>query len=203
MPVVTGIGHETDTTLADCVADHRAATPTAAASAVIPVRKDLEQEIEQLRQMLGAAMTRRLEREHAQLRHVRVTMGQQLTLRVAQARRVLDRQGRDLLAAPATRIAGARLLLEQANGAIRANLKRAVERARSTRDLLEEQVMARSPLATLERGYALALDDGGRVLASTAEFTTDREFTLRLHDGEVHVRVVSAAPLLLEDPYTP
>lgn len=203
VPVVTGIGHETNTTLADCVADHRAATPTAAASVVIPIRKELEKEIEQLRHVLGAAMTRRLEREQAQLRHVRITMGQQLTLRVAQSRRVLDGHGRDIVAAPAKRIAGARLLVEQANGAIRAHLTLALERARSTRDLLDEQVIARSPFATLERGYALALVAGGRVLASTAEFTTDREFTLRLRDGEVRVRVVAEASRLIEESHTP
>lgn len=203
VPVVTGIGHETDTTLADCVADHRAATPTAAASVVIPIRKELEKEIEQLRHVLGAAMTRRLEREQAQLRHVRVSMGQQLALRVEQSRRVLDGQGRDLSAAPAKRIADARLLVEQSKGAIRTYLQRALERSRATRDLLEEQVLALGPLATLERGYGLALDDGGTVLASVTKLTKDREFTLRFRDGEVRVRVVAEASHLIEESHTP
>lgn len=203
VPVVTGIGHETDTTLADCVADHRAATPTAAASAVIPVRKHLAREIEQLRHSLGAAMTRRLEREHAQLRHVRVSMGQQVTLRVEQSRRALDRQERDLVAAPARQMAGARLVVEQARNAIRVHLQRAVERGRATHGLLEDQVRTLDPLATLGRGYALALDDDGSVLASAAEFSRDREFTLRLRDGGVRVRVVTEASVVLDGSHTP
>lgn len=193
-PVVTGIGHEIDITLADRVADLRAATPTAAATAVIPMRKHLEEELDRLRQQLSTAVTQRLEREHAQLRHVRVSMGQHVTLRVEQSRRSLDRHERELLAAPARQVAGARLMLEQAESAIRTHLQRALQGGRATRDLPARQLVALGPSAILDRGYAVALDDEGRVMARKADFPQQREFTLRLRDGAVRAQVLSAVP---------
>jgi exodeoxyribonuclease VII large subunit len=60
---------------------------------------------------------------------------------------------------------------------------------------LAGRLHALSPLATLERGYAVARDADGRTLASVADFSRDREFTLRLRDGEVdaHARAVRTA----------
>ena len=67
LPVVTGVGHEDDTTIADLVADYRAATPTAAVVALLPDRHHLLPSLQQQRALLRQAMSHRLEQEHLRL----------------------------------------------------------------------------------------------------------------------------------------
>ena len=67
LPVVTGVGHEDDTTIADLVADYRAATPTAAVVALLPDRHHLLLSLQQQRALLRQAMSHRLEQEHLRL----------------------------------------------------------------------------------------------------------------------------------------
>ena len=191
VPVITGIGHETDVTLADCVADLRAATPTAAAMAAIPIRTELEGEADRRRQQLFAAVSRRLEQGHMQLRHARGSMGQNVALRVEHARRMLDRHQRELLTAPSKQVTRARLQFDRAEAAIHAHLTGALDRSRAARNVVAGQLAALDPAAVLERGYALVLDDAQAVLGSAAAFIPGRLVTLRLHDGDVRVQVVA------------
>jgi exodeoxyribonuclease VII large subunit len=150
VPTVSAVGHEIDVTLCDLVADVRAATPSAAAEAVVPVGADV------------AADVRRLA---VGLRHA-------MALRLADA----DDERRRLADALARR-AG-----------------RGVERREARVRELAGRLHALSPLATLGRGYAVALDDAGRTLGSAAAFAPGADFGLLLRDGRVRATTLSVAP---------
>ncbi len=90
LPVVSGIGHEDDTTIADLVADHRAATPTAALVALLPDRRQARPALQQLRRHLGQLLRLRLQGEHQQLGRLQERLGQ------LHPRGLLERRREDL-----------------------------------------------------------------------------------------------------------
>ena len=145
IPVVSAVGHETDVTIADLVADLRAATPSVAAETVVPDRTALEREFATVRARMAGAAKRRF--------------------RLAAGR--LESAQRDL-------VYGTRAALRRRNDQL----------AR-----LAGKLEALSPLAALARGYAVALDDTGKVLRSANDFENVDAFTLRVTDGRIRSRV--------------
>jgi exodeoxyribonuclease VII large subunit len=142
IPTISAVGHEVDVTIADLVADHRAATPSAAAEAAVPVYDELV----------------------AQLRTLGGTIASATHQRLRDAGRELRQLARDI--------------------AVRS--QRSVERRRARLQEVAGRLEALSPLATLARGYAVALGDRGGALPSAALFTTGMPFALLLRDGRVH-----------------
>ena len=163
LPVISAVGHEIDVTIADLVADHRAATPSAAAEAAVPD---------------GAALRDAL---------------RPLLVRLARALRgAVDRRGRRIEDAGVSLERGVRgrlLPLRQRTLTYEEGLGRAVshriERSRQALRAAAGRLEALSPLAVLGRGYAVALGGGGRVLRRVTDFTPGDPFTLRLADGRV------------------
>lgn len=163
VPVVSGVGHETDVTICDLVADLRAATPSAAAEAVAPDRDWVEKRLEGLGHRLGRglsvqARTRRWRLERA---------GDGLFL-----------GGRRQVGAWRDRLDVARYRL--ASG-VRTRIRRDAGRLAEAAAALE----ALSPLATLARGYAVPLDRDGCLLRTIRDFPPGRDFSLRVADGYV------------------
>ncbi len=165
-PTVAAVGHETDVTLAELVADLRAPTPSAAAESVVPDRAELRLRLDAAAGALGAAVTRRLEYATERLSHGSTRLAGAVDRRVAAA---LER-----LRGAATRMRGT---AEARLGAREADLGRLVA-----------ALEALSPLKVLERGYAVARDQAGKVLRRTADFPAGLAFRLRVADGEVPAR---------------
>lgn len=160
VPVVSAVGHEVDVSLCDLVADLRAATPTAAAEAVVPVRFELLAEVDTARHRLRSAAQRR----------------------VAALRLGVDAKG-GRLRHPSARVAE----LRQGADRCAARLERAL-RARATlpaRRLaaLASALDALSPLAVLERGYSLVTATDGRLVRDAAQLRVGDRVTLRFHRG--------------------
>jgi exodeoxyribonuclease VII large subunit len=208
LPVVSGVGHEVDVTIADFAADQRAATPSAAAERVAPDATALRRQRERLRRRLHAAaqgllrrrrqqqaaLAARLRRQHPERRlqqlqqrrdelEVRLHRCGGRTLADGQARL---RQARTRLerASPAARIARLRERLGQAEsrlrGAVRADLDRRDARTAS----LARALQAVSPLATLGRGYALVRRaDDGRAVTDAAQVAPMDALDVRLARG--------------------
>lgn len=212
-PVVSGVGHETDFTIADFVADLRAATPTAAAEAVTPDGPALRRQVDALRERLHRAIGRTLQQDWQRLdgldrrrgaAHPQRRLGEfdqrlgglQRQLRRSAQRR-LERELRrtEGLAArlaarhPAPRLreaAGRRDALDQR---LRMSMAQSLERAASRLGEHARALDAVSPLAVLDRGYAVLLGDDDRLLSRRGDFAPGRTLRARVRDFTVHARV--------------
>jgi exodeoxyribonuclease VII large subunit len=207
IPVISAVGHETDFTIIDFVADLRAPTPSAAAELVIRSRQDVEEQAEGLRQRLTRAMRYRLlmgrqaltelAQHGAFARMVDAINRRQQNLddlknRLERSQRyILEQQRRRLeVAAAAVRhydvrriLAGIRKELD-ARVATLASVTRTVLLLRTGKlNQLEGQLQALSPLAILDRGYALVFDSSGMLLKDAAGVRPGDEISARLAKG--------------------
>jgi exodeoxyribonuclease VII large subunit len=168
VPVIAAVGHETDFTIADFVADRRAPTPSAAGEIAVPDGASLEARLDEARRRLRTA-----------LRHRVQTLQQQAD----EARRRLPRALRRRAEAMAQRTDEAERGLERAMRSLLEDRRRDVAEAAR---LLESL----SPGSVLERGYAVAEDpETGDVVASTREVQIDDPLRVRLRDGELGTRI--------------
>lgn len=159
-PVVSAVGHETDTTLADYVADVRAPTPSAAAELIVPDEREERARVASLLAASGYALARRAERARGQLADLSERM---------------DRRSPDL---QSERVRVERFLHEaQALAAQRLAQQRAVVISATGR------LDALSPLATLARGYAIVQDADGGVVERAQALASGQRVRLRFQDG--------------------
>jgi exodeoxyribonuclease VII large subunit len=213
IPVMAAIGHETDFTIIDFVADLRAPTPSAAAELVIRSRQEIEEQAESLRLRLARAMRYRLLMARQTLTQVAqhgafarmmdgINQRQQrlddLRFRLEKAQRRLVEQHRRRWerASGAVRhydvrrvLAGIRQELEARNQAMGAAMKTALLRRRARLEQLEHALQALSPVAILERGYALVFDASGNLVKDAAQVESGEEITARLAKGTLSARV--------------
>jgi exodeoxyribonuclease VII large subunit len=167
-PVVTAVGHETDTTLVDHAADVRAATPTDAAHRVVP-------EIGEQRQLVAGL--------RARARHV-------LTVRLEQQERWLESvRTRPVLAAPERLLHGRADDVAALRDRARRTLTHRVEAAERDLEHSRARVAALSPAATLQRGYAVVQRADGALVRDPAEVGDDERLLVRVAGGRLPVRV--------------
>jgi exodeoxyribonuclease VII large subunit len=212
VPVVSAVGHEIDVTIADLVADARAATPTAAAELVVPRRIDLERTVEARRSALDLAMRRRLEAHrrhlrslHARLRdprrEVRSARGEAVDIDVRlrrAARRALVAARESLMtveermwfASPVRQLQGERARIADAVPRLSASIRHRREIAGERVARLSASLSSLSPLAVLERGYAVVWKEGAeRPLRAAAEASVGDGLRIRLARGRLRARV--------------
>jgi len=217
VPTVVGIGHETDVTIAELVADARAATPSNAAEMVIPDREALASELEALRRRLDRSVETRIDQGRLRLERLRRRVSDPRH-HVASARARLDALYGRAEDAMSARLAGERhrmnVLLERlraqdARSRLAESRRRLDAAASRLRVVGPELTQARrlelaragakldslSPLRVLERGYAIALHERtGRALTSTEDVSAGDALTLRLASGTLHAEVKSVLP---------
>jgi exodeoxyribonuclease VII large subunit len=171
-PVVSAIGHEPDQPLLDLVADVRAATPTDAAKRVVPDMAEEVGRINAARGRLDLAMAGRLQREQAMLVSLRSRPA------LADPRSLFD-----------SREAEVADLTARAARALSHRLDRAGD------DIAHQRARARalSPLATLQRGYAVLQDDAGHVVTSVVGAAAGASVSVRVADGRIAATVTSAS----------
>ncbi len=189
-PVVVGVGHETDVTLAEFAADVRAATPSVAAELVVPSRDD---QVARLR-VLSTRLTGSAQRAIADPRR-RLT-AERRALDGLHPRAYLDaeRERIGLLLDRATRTTQGRLEVERgrlarADDRLPMLLTGRLARARSDLARQEAELSALGPFATLERGYAIVRDTEGRIVRDAAQLALADAVSVRLARGEVDARV--------------
>ena len=170
IPVVSCVGHETDFTIADFVADLRAPTPSAAAELVVPEKEALLRDVRVLAERLPAALRGLYEQRAQRVDELssRIAPGLRSLLRLLE-----ERLGR---AASAPGRAARNLLVEKGK-----DLER-----------LAAQLDALSPLKVLGRGYAIVFKQG-RAVRSASEVRADDRVRVRVHQGEFQARVEEAA----------
>ena len=213
-PVIVGVGHESDVTIADFAADLRAPTPTAAAELAAPERASLAQGIEERVTQLNRIMRGRLQQVQQRLDYSQRALArprapvqalaarvQALAMRAGHAlsRRVAGLQRRsDELSARARRavprLEGRDHLLQRRAGAL-ANGARHLLRERQKRlQMLAARLQALDPHAVLARGYALATDAGGRIVTDATRLAAGDLLQLRFARGSAGARVLSTEP---------
>ena len=168
IPVISAVGHEPDVTIADFVADLRAATPSNAAELAVPDQNEVYAALLGSRQRLEQTMRQRLLRSRQQLE--RLGKSRMLTdpkAYVQDKRVLLDYQSRRMSQAMANLLAGKR-----------ANAGR-----------LAAALDAMSPLKVLGRGYAIAQKADGGIIAQIGDAAPGERFRLRVSDGELPCRV--------------
>jgi exodeoxyribonuclease VII large subunit len=171
VPVVSGVGHEVDVTIADLAADVRAPTPSAAAALAVPERAVLVARIERDTRRLFAAGRRAFER-----------FGDRHT-RAHEALRVH---------APFERLRARRLRLEAARRALEDAARRTTERRLARLRSGAARLDALSPLAVLGRGYAIVLrSEGGAVVRRASELAPGDALRIRLASGELDAAVTA------------
>ena len=189
IPVVVGVGHESDTTLADLAADLRAATPTAAAELAAASRDDLLAELHGAAHRLLRAQRRQFD-NHAQ----RVD---RTAMRLAKPGRIVERQARWLASleqrgATALRAAlaeGRRVAQARADRLARA-LHRRLEREASRLATAAHRLQALDPRRVLGRGYAWVTDEAARPLVSARQLQCGQRVHAVWSDGSASVDVV-------------
>ena len=193
LPIVAGIGHETDVTIADFVADVRAPTPTAAAQLVVPDRRVWLQRLALLAQRFGSAMRRKLADDAAQLRarHERLQRAHP-GARLAQHVQRLDEFELRLRRALDAQLRAAHTSLQPLSGRINAAWTRALTAASTRLELAARALHTVSPLATLERGFAIVVHAGdGTLIRSAAEVSVGADIEARLANGVLSARVTA------------
>jgi exodeoxyribonuclease VII large subunit len=173
IPTISGVGHETDFTIADLVADARAATPTAAAALATPDHAACVRRVEELRIRLSRALKRRLDRGRERLE------GVERRRAALTAERALD---------------GRRRRLDDLRGRLERAACRLLERRQAALSAAAGCLDALSPLKVLSRGYAVCRTASGEVVTRVAQAAVGAELELSLVDGCAAVRVEATAP---------
>ncbi|HVI55314.1 MAG TPA: exodeoxyribonuclease VII large subunit [Luteibacter sp.] len=212
VPVVSAVGHEVDFTIADFVADLRAATPSAAAELLVPDGADLTRQLDRLRQRMTTLVTRRLQAAAQRADHwqARLTaqrpqarlardaqrlegLRRRMLVSVAQANALrharLDRlQARLSAQHPKGRLAPSLLRIAQLRQRMATAMSRRLERDRLRLAEQARTLHAVSPLATLERGYAIVFDRRDAVVKHAGGVAVGERLRVMLGDGELKVR---------------
>ncbi len=169
LPVISAVGHETDFTIADFVADMRAPTPSVAGELVAENLLEWAGTLTQLKSRLLKAMNRHIEKNRMAL---------------TQAAARLLRSG------PENQVADMRLYLDALQDRMLRGMRFEIERQRSRVESVSRRLDALNPLGVLKRGYVLAEDKSGGLVRSAAEAEAAGTMKLKFHDGEVIVSVI-------------
>jgi exodeoxyribonuclease VII large subunit len=213
IPVISGVGHETDFTIADFVADVRASTPSAAAELVVQTRREFDKHIADLRETLASQIRYRLLELSRRVHELSARRGfrrpldllrqqrqraDEMTSRLALGLRAQLEKSRKRFTAAHLRIvsfdfrvkiAAFRLRLEKRSAELAVRIERLLRKKRERLDRLRLQMEERSPLRVLERGYAIATDVAGNVLRDAAQVAIGDSVAIQLHHGRLTTEV--------------
>lgn len=173
IPVITGIGHETDFTLSDFAADLRAPTPTAAAEIAVPNAADLR---EQIRGLAGR-LTYALQQTAGELRGM-----------------LTERMSRLEILSPAWRVRSDRQMLDELAGRLDQAESHRIQLMRSEVRSASRHLASLNPYAVIQRGYAIVTGAAGEIVRSVDQVQTDDVLDIQVSDGMILSRVLSNTP---------
>ncbi|UCC64233.1 MAG: exodeoxyribonuclease VII large subunit [Anaerolineae bacterium] len=169
VPVISGVGHEVDLTIADFAADVRAPTPSAAAELAVPDRAELQAGVRAQRMRLTSALQGWLAERQQSLHYLRQDLWR---------------------ASPLDRVQSLRQRVDELSQASGVQLRHLLALRRERLNGLAGKLATLSPFATLERGYAIVRHAGtGRVVSSVGQVASDDPILVRLQDGEFEATV--------------
>lgn len=187
-PVVSGVGHEIDTTLCDLAADVRASTPSNAAEIVFPDNGDLAGRVALFRAGLNSACTNELRKAELQLKEAAqrlAALSPEKRITLLMSRKELSRM--QLCNAMNIRLDENRKALNDAATTLKQKMTDRIRETQHMMSRLQERLAAVSPAAVLNRGYALVYDRTEKLLTTAAEAKRQERMTLQFADGRVAV----------------
>ena len=164
IPVISAVGHETDFTVCDFVADMRAPTPSAAAEIAVPDTDDLRRRLRNSLGIMEKTVVSDIKRKRERLNAI---------------------SGKRVMRSPDSFLDYRRETLDRISERVYSALDRGLERRRNRLATLAGRIDALSPLAVLTRGYGAAFSEEGRPITKAASLPKGKRFTLRLSDGTV------------------
>ena len=173
-PVISAVGHETDVTIADYVADLRAPTPSVAAELAVFDYRQFENRLEVLREALMRGMERNLERKKAQVEQY------QMKLKLHHPERILNDH---------------RQRLVQIQDQMERSLEEKLTDRKHRLALLAGRLHGMSPLERLSRGFGFVTDKDGKPVASVKKLQKEEILSVRLADGRVETRILEVEDL--------
>jgi len=175
IPVVTGIGHERDQTLADLAADYVAHTPTAAAEMVIPRLADLINAHQDLTNLLKAAVHQRLAQETKHLQHLHQRLDpSRLGREITREQQVINYQQQRLIS----------------------TTKQRLQLATQHLYLLEQKLQALDPHAILQRGYAVVRSSRGKILRTGDQITVGQSLDIQLSQRTIKAKITEITEIV-------
>lgn len=214
IPIISAVGHETDTTLSDLVADLRAATPTGAAELAVPSLLDLKTRVNNLSQHIADKTHLAISNRKNQLQNIQSSRGflipRQLILQNAQ---YLDRLVSDLkkhlvniqhnkkaeyqnlanrlaLKSPENKIMHEQNKLKSIEYTLHNNFKHALNRKENNFQMLVDKLLILNPLETLKRGFSIPYGADGKIIKTIDAVSEDEEIKIQVLDGFINANVV-------------
>ena len=172
LPIISAVGHETDFSIADFVADYRAPTPSAAAEIAVRDRREVLGELNYFREKLPAVFTRRISRQRERLESIR--------------KGYAFRKPQDAVYQRMQR-------LDELHRQMRLSMEHLIARRRTELDGFEKHLRAVSPQAVLQRGYSLLTKDG-KVVRNTTSLSRGDAVGILLADGRAEATIIKTEP---------
>jgi len=172
IPIITGIGHETDVTISDFVADRRAATPSAAAEIAIKSKTELTLELNRMIQRLSAQVSRRVELEKSKIQRF------EPELMAKKIKNTIDKKGQ---------------LMAHQEALFKQNVFLKVKNERERLAIVGAKLDSLSPFGVMRRGYSIVTKES-QLITSVRQIDKNDSLQIRLTDGEVHVNVKNIKP---------
>lgn len=189
VPVLTGIGHEVDTTVADAVAHAAYKTPTAAAVAIVETTRRAERRVADAANALRGGVDDGLLRAHDRLARLGHRAGTVAVHRLDRHQDALDRHARDVAASSRRGLRGATATVDALTQRVRPTAARVSERAEDRLTVLAARARAHDPQAALRRGWTLTRSADGRAVRSVRDVVVGDELTTTTADGVIRSRV--------------
>lgn len=189
VPIISGVGHETDFTIADFCADVRAPTPTAAAELAAPARSDCLQQLQHLHSRLQLRVQQRLQAQQQGLDSLALRLGKRGAL-LAHQRMHCQRQGQQLQALMQSKLQRLALVQQGFERDLVQKTQAWLQQRRQQLVLLQQRLELLNPQHVLERGFALVTDVHGQSVTRVAQAPVGSALQVHLADGRVDVTVV-------------
>ncbi len=191
IPIVSAVGHETDFTICDFVADLRAPTPSAAAEIVMPEYEGLISSIIQQERSIHQALNRRLSLAKERLKRLTDSRQLQDPMEILRMRRDRLEQltNSRALVNPLYIVESRTQYLDLMESKLARSSVQLTNKLENRLSAAAAKLDALSPLKVLGRGYALVLDDKGKAIQSVGQTSADARLELHLHDGRLAVTV--------------